>query len=292
MHSITFTCKTVTPLLMNGPYGDFPELRPPGIKASLRFWWRALHGHLSLDQLREQEGRIFGSTKGRSKVLIRVMESINEDRKEKTSLLPHKGGSEVAGYTIGETFKIRLDFNEDVISTEKIKSLFIIACTLGGWGKRSRRGFGSVMVTAVDGVAYTSPTTLQDVLAYLERIVPSKHRISGNQIENALVSQPSRDDYPKLWKIEIGNHRRSLRDIGQATHDVMSDRMPQKLNYKYSLGAGSPRFASPVVVSILENGNPILTTLKSPPPRITRKDQEAGATPAPRLQDEFKEKIL
>ena len=292
MKTIIFTCKTVTPLVMNGPYGDFPELRAPGIKASLRFWWRALHGHLSLDQLREQEGRVFGNTKGRSKVLIRVVESISDDRKEKTSLLPHKGGSEVLGYTSGETFKVRLDFKEDVISTEKIKSLFIIACTLSGWGKRSRRGFGSVVVTEVNGLACTSLTTINDVLAHLEHIVPSKHRISGNQIESTHVSQSSRDDYPKLWKIEIGNNRRSLRDIGQATHDVMSDRMPQKLNYKYSLGAGSPRFASPVVVSILENGNPILTTLKSPPPRITRKDQEAGATPAPRLQDELIKKIL
>jgi CRISPR-associated protein Cmr1 len=282
MQTIIFTCKTVTPLVMNGPYGDFPELRPPGIKASLRFWWRALHGHLSLDQLREQEGRIFGSTKGRSKVLIRVMDSINDDRTEKTSLLPHKGGSEVAGYTTGETFKIRLDFKEDVISIEKIKSLFIIACTLGGWGKRSRRGFGSVVVTEVNGLACTSLTTINDILAHLERIVPSKHRISGNQIESTHVSKYSRDEYPKLWKIEIGNTQRSLRDIGQATHNTKftDDISQSKQDYSKSLGDGRPRYASPIYVSLLSNGLPVISTLK--------KQSWVNIE----LQDKLKEKIL
>lgn len=263
---------------MNGPYGDRPELRPPGIKASLRFWWRALHGHLSLDQLREQEGKIFGNTKGRSKVLIRVVKPIDENQKAKTSLLPHKGGSEADGYLVGEEFKIRVDFDEKVISKEELKNLFILACTLGGWGKRSRRGFGSVVVTEVDGVAVTSPTTLQDILTHLEHFVPSKHRISGTHIESTHVSQSSRDEYPKLWKIEIGSNQRSLSDIGKATHDTKFTENTQ--DYSQSLGDGRPRYASPVYVSLLSNGLPVISTLKK---------QSRVSTD---LQNKLKEKIL
>lgn len=264
MKTIRFTCETVTPLIMNGPYGDFPELRPPGIKASLRFWWRALHGHLKIDQLREGEGKIFGNTKGRSKVLIRIEEPINESKKAKTSLLPHKGGSEAAGYVVNETFKIRVDFDTSAISIEKIKNLFILAFTLGGLGKRSRRGFGSVVVKEVDGEAYASPTTLRDILNHLERVVPSKHRIEGNQIVSTHVSQSSRDEYPTLWKIEIGSSQRALNHIGLATHvtKFIDDESPRKQDYSKSLGDGSPRYASPVYVSLLSNGLPVISTLK------------------------------
>lgn len=142
MKKLIFTCKTITPLVMNGAYGDIPELRPPGIKASLRFWWRALHGHLSLNELKAKESAIFGSTKIRSKVLIRIDEGIDESKKAKTSLLPHKGGSEVPAYITSGNFKIRLDFNEETISREVLKNLFIIACTLGGWGKKRGVGLG------------------------------------------------------------------------------------------------------------------------------------------------------
>jgi CRISPR-associated protein Cmr1 len=282
MQTIIFTCKTVTPLVMNGAYGDFPELRPPGIKASLRFWWRALHGHLSLDELSEQEGKIFGNTKSRSKVLIRVTAMIPEDRKAMTSLLPHKGGSEARGYTIGETFKIRIDVTENVISMEKLRHLFILACTLGGWGKRSRRGFGSVMVTEADGDVCIPPSSLQDILALLEKVVPSKHRINGNKIESNHVNQNSRDEYPKLWKIEIGSSRRSLVDIGKATHDTKfkDDTSPKKEDYSKSLGDGRPRYASPVYVSLLSNDLPIISTLK--------KQNRVNID----LQNKLKEKIL
>lgn len=286
MQSIVFTCKTVTPLVMNGPYGDRPELRPPGIKASLRFWWRALHGHLPLEDkkdgndkviekgLRTREGEIFGNTKGRSKVLIRVIEPIEQQISERTFLLPHKNTdrekSPVPAFVSNLSFKIRVDFEErdikgnKVISKEELKNLFILACTLGGWGKRSRRGFGSVVVTEVDGVAVTSPTTLQDILTHLEHFVPSKHRISGTHIESTHVSQSSRDEYPKLWKIEIGSNQRSLRDIGKATHDTkfIEDTSQYKQDYSKSLGDGSHRYASPVYISLLSNGLPVVSTLK------------------------------
>ncbi|MBK9462163.1 MAG: type III-B CRISPR module RAMP protein Cmr1 [Sphingobacteriales bacterium] len=56
MHTITFTCETITPMFLSGANQDVPELRPPSIKGALRFWWRAMNGHLSLGDLRNRGG--------------------------------------------------------------------------------------------------------------------------------------------------------------------------------------------------------------------------------------------
>jgi CRISPR-associated protein Cmr1 len=285
METITFQCKTTTPLVMNGAYGNNdPELRPPGIKASLRFWWRALNGHLLLTQLKEQEAAIFGSTKGRSKVIIRVEENIDETLKRKYSLLPHKGGSEAEAFNPNQSFKIRIDFDEKVFSVDEMKNLFVLACTLGGWGKRSRRGFGAVTVVAINNQPYLPPTTIDGIKDILDRIVPNHFsmNISTGEILTNHNSTSSRGDYPEIWKIQIGKTVKSLEDIGQATHETKFnvDISPNKQDYSKSLGDGRPRLASPVYVSILENGFPVITTLK--------KESWVNVD----LQDNLKSKIL
>lgn len=72
MKTVTFICKSITPMFMYGANQNEPELRPASIKGVMRFWWRAINGDLSLDELKEKEGEIFGSTVRRSKVNIRV----------------------------------------------------------------------------------------------------------------------------------------------------------------------------------------------------------------------------
>ena len=86
MNSITFTCEVVTPMFVAGADGKKPELRAPSIKGVLRFWWRAMHGHLPIDDikipddevqkgLRSQETEIFGGggeNARRSQVTIRI----------------------------------------------------------------------------------------------------------------------------------------------------------------------------------------------------------------------------
>ena len=74
MERISFECRSVTPMFMYGADGSTPELRPASIKGVLRFWWRAIHGDLSLKELHEKEGEIFGSTDKRSKVIIYPIE--------------------------------------------------------------------------------------------------------------------------------------------------------------------------------------------------------------------------
>jgi CRISPR-associated protein Cmr1 len=70
---ITFECEVITPMFLAGADGSTPELRPPSIKGALRFWWRALNGHLPLHELKQKEDEIFGGTDGRSKFSLRVI---------------------------------------------------------------------------------------------------------------------------------------------------------------------------------------------------------------------------
>jgi len=324
METITFHCKTVTPLVMNGAYGNNdPELRPPGIKASLRFWWRALNGHLLLTQLKEQEAAIFGSTKGRSKVIIRVTENIPNQLNEKTYLLPHKTESErakspVAAFISELSFNIRIDFDRSAITPEKMKNLFILVCTLGGWGKRSRRGFGSVMVTGLEVnnskiENFKMPETLDDIFQYIDKAYFEK-------ANNTIYSNFRRNEpYPFVKSIQIGetiflNKEEMLEHIVGASHEVKEEeynraekraieendfrsaynRKSQRTeqvpnskrysNFESAIGDGANRFASPIYVSTL-NDKVIVTTLNSVPKGRFGRDHED-------LQAKFKNDIL
>ncbi|GAB4349702.1 MAG: hypothetical protein OHK0038_28390 [Flammeovirgaceae bacterium] len=173
MLTITFTCETITPMFLSGADQSSPELRPPSIKGALRFWWRAMNGHLSLDELRKQESEIFGGTEPaqRSKVIVRVGKRNlkNENTKQK-DFLP-KGYSVNVGrgtmhaidylaYGI-ENFDPQKSFNREYLRSQKefdlilsfpenlqedvLKTLFIFTY-FGGLGAKSRNGFGSISV--------------------------------------------------------------------------------------------------------------------------------------------------
>jgi CRISPR-associated protein Cmr1 len=60
MNKKRIECKLITPMLMHGEDTQVAELRPPSIKGAMRFWWRAIHGNLKLDDLKKQESMLFG----------------------------------------------------------------------------------------------------------------------------------------------------------------------------------------------------------------------------------------
>ena len=67
-------CSIITSMFLSGADGK-PELRAPSIKGAMRFWWRAMNGHLSPEDLKRKETAIFGGSgekDGRSKVVIKI----------------------------------------------------------------------------------------------------------------------------------------------------------------------------------------------------------------------------
>lgn len=259
MKTITFTCETITPMFLSGADGQTPELRPPSIKGALRFWWRAMNGHLELKLLKEREAMIFGGTDekiGRSKVLIRSKNS--PQNLGKAYMLPHKETetrkSNKPAFLPNSTFTLEIGLvkehiyyeKKEIMNIGKLIHLFTLVCCLGGFGKRSRRGFGSVRIKEVEiDKAKSKDFKMPENLVDIYQLFDSEHFKLG---ENKITTRFTKP-YPCIKSIEFGKELRDLTySIINSSHQV-----------KYSTGLG--RHASPIYVSTLDNIHPIITTL-------------------------------
>ncbi len=307
---MTFTCEVMTPMFLNGADGSKPELRAPSIKGALRFWWRAMNGHLPLKDIKEGnvvtqkglqtvEGEIFGDTSKRSQVIIIVREQPDESNIEPNALLPHKSNSSrPPSYKIKTPIIIELKLVKTVkvdetesFDIEALKKLFTAVCVLGGLGKRSRRGFGSVTIKQIkqDNTSfepYLMPHNIDDIF----KLLPPQYFFKNEQT-NRIESKFGRDEkYPFIKQIQIGRKQSSLTlKIADVTNRFHKD-IRYANNYGASLGrAVGGRFASPIYVStfvdVEGNNYPIITTLNTVP------SKEPYNISIP-LQEEFKNAIL
>ena len=174
MEKITFDCEVITPMFLAGADGKTPEIRPPSIKGALRFWWRAMNGHLDLKELKRRETEIFGGAgenEGtRSKVIIRVenkeINTSNNNLPNQGATSQHKGktininilnylgygpcvydratrGIKVSQDYISPGSKFKIIFFIDRKYIEEIKQSFTIFTKYGNLGAKARNGFGS-----------------------------------------------------------------------------------------------------------------------------------------------------
>lgn len=233
MEKIIFECETITPMFLGGADGKTPELRPPSIKAAMRFWWRALNADLSIEELRKKEAKIFGGSgesEGRSSVLIRVLES---NLKYDDKLLPkhevnaiHKPGTKISilnyltfgpcTYEKGKgnfynrkyilpnsIFKIKISFNKERITKNSLILLFELIAYVGGLGTKSRNGFGRFNFKIKDDT-YTKN------IENLIRLIKSKKNDQSN------FTSFSKDIRAfKLNQLNISTWDKSLAKIGE-----------------------------------------------------------------------------
>jgi CRISPR-associated protein Cmr1 len=277
MESITFTCETITPMFLAGADGQTPELRAPSIKGALRFWWRAMNGDLGLGELKEREDEIFGGTGNRSSFTIQIFQS--DFSTSISELVPHKPFMKQQAFQVGETIEIKFtSIKPKFFDIEKIKSLFQLVVCLGGFGKRSRRGMGSLKI-----LNQKMPDSLEEILDCIQH--HSKHyHISGDSIRNTY--QGRMQYYGWIKQIQIGRteNQQITRVVSQVTHDV---KKKYGMSYEPNLGhAFKGRFASPVYVSVLGNDEtPVITTLNAVPDRGNR-DIDLF------IQEDFKNQVL
>jgi len=170
MEKILFDIETITPMFLGGSDGE-AELRPPSVKAALRFWWRALNGNLPLTQLHEKESKLFGGSgelEGKSKFNISIKKT-SVATKTTYKTFPEKFGDGPAWYAPnkranifvylgygmydnknniwkkyidpGSKFQVIIStFNKEII--DEIKFVFRVFATFGGLGAKSRNGYG------------------------------------------------------------------------------------------------------------------------------------------------------
>ncbi len=288
METITFHCKVITPMFLAGADGQTPELRAPSIKGAMRFWWRACNGHLGLKELRNKEEAIFGGTNtgGRSKIIIRVSQLSNLDINS-SLLVPHKSFMKQDAIQEGQEFDVSLGLNASIdgFSKQHLAALFKITCFLGGFGKRIRRGMGSVMIT---GSSAKDQVPDDITLPYIHQLLSHFSGFfvhTNNTIHFNYPGGSEKYGYIKQIQIgEAGKHRDILRVISDATH-----RIKQEAGYNYDPSMGHAfkgRYASPVFVSVVgEEKKPIITTLNIAP---DKNEHQASLM----VQEDFKRLIL
>ncbi len=163
MYNVKLKCEVITPLFMSGVDGNALEIRPSEFKGMMRFWWRAARALDDIDKLKDKESEIFGGVgkrEGRSKVWIRVLQGNISTQEELrlgnlelgikyllySTILPNKKKKYIKE---GSTFYIELGAFEEKYLNHALASLWL-AIYLGGFGTRSRRGGGNIVVTEVD----------------------------------------------------------------------------------------------------------------------------------------------
>lgn len=281
MYSITFECEVITPMFLAGADGSTPELRAPSIKGALRFWWRAMHGHLGLKELQRREGIIFGSTEtGRSKVIIQITQDMQWDGRSGAAPTPHKPRFNKNAFKAGQRFGIKLTLTQDLdfgngegFKFKDLERLFLLTATFGGIGGRVRRGFGAF------DIKNKQPKTIEEII----KLLPSTH---FSKVGNKIVSINQRSNkYPYIKEIEIGRPNADiLKKIGSTTHNVKDI---NKYEYVLALGDAKQRFSSPIYVSVIKTSmglRSIIVTLNTAPNSTKRINYGMQAT--------FKSKIL
>jgi len=294
MYKITFECEVITPMFLAGADGKTPELRAPSIKGALRFWWRAMNGHLPIDVLRKKEAEIFGGSgenEGKSKFNIRISHgNIESDGYQP---LPHHDNSDFCNKNkckrnkygnCYKTFKLSaiqpeanftvefcLHNRTNIIAKEKLKNLFILTSILGSLGKRSRRGFGNFKINQIDNTEFNESINLD----YIKDLLNSVNIDNNNHFQvnkNEIKSNFNLNHFPYVKEIKFGkassNYNELLKKIGEASHFNDSDYT--------GFAKGSNRFASPVYVSVMENGSdyvPVVTILETVSNNFTGKDK-------------------
>jgi CRISPR-associated protein Cmr1 len=288
MKTITFTCETITPMFLSGADQNTPELRPPSIKGALRFWWRAMNGDKMLStgdtSLRNLENKLFGGVDsesgGRSPFNIRIANyNIPDEQKEKKSMLPHKSGSFKQSIKEGFSFDVIISFFPEQlakisVTEQQLKNLFIITCILGGLGKRSRRGFGSIDVKKIDGKPYSTPDSKSEIVNMIKTVNPNFD----------LGKTHAGVHYPYIKGIDIANESSDnpTLTLGKATHDTKGI---DNVLYNRTVGNANPRFSSPVFISVLRGNYIVITTLHTA-------NKNGSITESLKLQQELKNSVL
>lgn len=260
MKQIEIRCKVITPLFMAGNDKNNPELRPSEFKGMMRFWWRAIRADNNIENLRKQEAEIFGGTgemEEKSKVTINIFPQQISFSSYRPLLHSQQKTFSFPCISENSTFEIFLRGEEKFLNI--FKDVFFLSTILGGFGKRSRRGFGSVEVIEPKELNLgdsSKEDALKKILGVLNQII-NKYIIQDSKVVN---NKSSGANYPWIKEIEIGKKedtwKELLKKIGDASHN---HRNP-------SLGNPTPRMASPIYVSVvrLRDGYyPIVTTLKS-----------------------------
>ncbi|MEW6637750.1 MAG: type III-B CRISPR module RAMP protein Cmr1 [Actinomycetota bacterium] len=268
MEKIEATFRVVTPMFISGAEQEKAELRVPSIKGALRFWWRALawSRYGDLKKIREEEDRLFGSTNtGQSMFLAKVKE---DDVSSLSTGKQVSGGIAYLGYGIaeykrerrrvetirdaiapGSQFLLQISFKKgaEVHRDELLNTLWCLT-NLGGMGSRSRRGFGSMVVTEVEGGKYPSiPRSANELKEQIEQKLREFriHELHKLPEYTALSGHTT----VMIWPLHTRSWEQALEKVGSRLNAYRSSRQERNflddrnLIRDYAYGRAHPSYA-------------------------------------------------
>lgn len=186
MDKVLFKGKIVSSLYLGDvdPFRAAP--RGQGIKGPISYWFRAMMGgiipDIKIDELNHLEGIVFGNSKNQDST-FKINLEINEKTPQSKSDSSYLGGVGLSKREAGRTIwreafsaggEIELSitfFYPDVFIREIVISSLWMATNLGGFGTRSRRGFGTVILSdpnpeqasELDGLTFCLPQKAEDL---------------------------------------------------------------------------------------------------------------------------------
>jgi CRISPR type III-B/RAMP module RAMP protein Cmr1 len=185
---------------MHGPESqDSAQLRAASFRGVIRYWYRVLYGSFwPLDHLAKEEAAIFGSRGAASK--ISISGESKRPRQGRAALMPHKVGADAeerGSILPGLRFRLCLKnrpWVKEKLPLEEIAWPLWLACMVGGFGQRARRGAGSLIVERIEPEITEMPvfgdcTTLAEFSERFKAGLLAAKEFAGRRCQGAVVAE-------------------------------------------------------------------------------------------------------
>jgi len=255
MKKTAYTCQVLTPMFLAGANKNEPELRAASIKGVMRYFYRAIQCESSGSDLYKKEKRLLGGVSGDEGVQsgLRIQVGKAGFSAASKEMLPHRpsGGMPQRAIPEGTEFEVILrSFGENEKNHTTYEALFELTVLLGGFGRRSRRGMGSVMIMSKNGQACPLPESLLDnVFVLLNRLSRDIFTMDAGA---GVIKRTRRLQihYPYIEEIHETVKKSSALEFahhyGQASHRI---RRSAPNGFRLT-GSINPRYASPVYCTV------------------------------------------
>lgn len=160
--------EVTTPLFNHGA-GDDAGVRVPSLRGVMRYWFRAFAGIVvgnDLECLSKLERHVFGATDRASPVKMCIPKQPQVSERGRPGWCRGEDGRSIV-YLLGqglsnsegirrhlepgETVELQLRLGDDEDIASLVLAALWLTCTYGGLGARTRRGFGGLSITDIEG---------------------------------------------------------------------------------------------------------------------------------------------
>jgi len=252
-----FTAEAVTPVFIAGADQRNIEnegLRAPSIRGLLRWWFRAIMGGMtSLENLKELEKSVFGSTEQKSAVKIRTATNSQPASIDVPSELGYlwfsmhmqkKKDERLCCYPKGSKFEIMLYSGNE--ATLNIASGCLWALLyLGGVGSRMRRGAGSLKVINSSDKAHLNFLFKHDTVTGFKKSIEENLEKIFKDFKKHAGDKYSTQNFPNFPVLSKKHAKISLvqkmfdtpeKALAEVSNIYQNFRRSKRLEYRYTFG--------------------------------------------------------